>query len=375
MRAKKLSSTCFSFLMGGYSLADCFGGGPKLGRGRLMVELCLLRLLPPATAVATVDTLPLLGERPSDSAVWKLPLFLESDCREGLTLEPDEAVCVVKPAGSLTGRVGDLGLGLTNPVPAGEGCNGGGLFTDCALGVLDVEAFVLGVSTFSGCLENRSGVLAGSFGVDASAGLFGALLAVGDFADLPMVLLAEGTDKGFGATLAVVLALGLGVSSLPFAFSFSLPLLVPFAGSVTTLGAELASEDDGFSAAMSVPCFLNLRGELVDASPPTSCTVLEGEVMTGNPGSGTRGDSGIGWFWRLVIGAAFATASAKIFLFSCLAGGVGISVSPLSLRVIETLESWLSPRCSPILPSFSIAMKSVRTLESGRGDSLPITEL
>lgn len=34
--------------------------------------------------------------------------------------EPEEAVCAVSEAGSLTGRVGDLGLGLTNPVCGGD---------------------------------------------------------------------------------------------------------------------------------------------------------------------------------------------------------------------------------------------------------------
>jgi hypothetical protein len=77
---------------------------------------------------------------------------------------------------------------------------------------VDVEAFVLGVSTFSGCLGSRSGVLAGSFGVVVSAGLFGALFAVGDFAGFPAGLLAEGTERGFGAALTAVLVLGAGVS-------------------------------------------------------------------------------------------------------------------------------------------------------------------
>ena len=35
-------------------------------------------------------------------------------------LEPDEAVWAVKDAGSLTGRVGDFGLGLWNTVCGGE---------------------------------------------------------------------------------------------------------------------------------------------------------------------------------------------------------------------------------------------------------------
>lgn len=48
IRARKLSSTLSSFFVVGWSLADCLGGGPMLGRGRLAAELCLLGGLPAA---------------------------------------------------------------------------------------------------------------------------------------------------------------------------------------------------------------------------------------------------------------------------------------------------------------------------------------
>lgn len=35
-------------------------------------------------------------------------------------MDPEDAVCAVREAGSLTGRVGDLGLGLTKPVWGGD---------------------------------------------------------------------------------------------------------------------------------------------------------------------------------------------------------------------------------------------------------------
>jgi len=60
-----------------------------------MVELCLLRPLTPAVlvpAVATVETLPLLGGRPVFSAFWDEPLDLECDCLGWLSLEPEAAV-------------------------------------------------------------------------------------------------------------------------------------------------------------------------------------------------------------------------------------------------------------------------------------------
>jgi hypothetical protein len=143
---------------------------------------------------------------------------------------------------------------------------------------------------------------------------------------------------------------------------------------VATLGVALASGAAGFSAASS-PGLLKLRGVLDDASPAASLVFLEGEEGALESGFADRGDSGIGWFCRLDIVAACAVVSANIFLLSCLGADVDRSVSPLSLREVEMLESWLMPRCKPILPSFSIAMKSVRTLERGRGDSPPITEL
>jgi hypothetical protein len=98
-----------------------------------MVELCRLR---PRTGAALLDALPaveplaLLAGRPWASAGTVLPLARDKDWRGALTLEPDEAVCVVKPGGSLTGRVGDLTFGLTKPVLAGDDCSGGGFLID-----------------------------------------------------------------------------------------------------------------------------------------------------------------------------------------------------------------------------------------------------
>ncbi len=263
IRARKLSSTSFSFFVGGYSFAACFGGGPKLGRGRLMVELCLLRLLfaPGFVAeVVAVEALALLGERPTGSIVWMVPLARECDCRAALTLEPEAAVWVISPAGSRTGRVGDLGLGLTNPMPdEGDGWSGGGRLMDEDLAVLEDSVLALGVSVFSGCRELRSGVFVGILGVDVVAGLFGALLAVGDL-DLVVDLLAAGTVRGLGTGRDVALVFDFAAGS-PLAFPLSLPLLVPFTGSasVLTISVELLPEAVAFSAASSVPNFLGRR--------------------------------------------------------------------------------------------------------------------
>ena len=65
-----------------------------------------------------------LGDREralaSDELLGKLPDARLSDCLPvggaAESFEPEEAVWAVSDAGSLTGRVGDLGLGLTKPV-------------------------------------------------------------------------------------------------------------------------------------------------------------------------------------------------------------------------------------------------------------------
>lgn len=92
-------------------------------------------------------------------------------------------------------------------------------------------------------------------------------------------------------------------------------------------------------------------------------------------GESKRGDSGIGWSLRLVFASAspFLLSGDELGL-SCdvVLDRVGGSRSPLSFRVDPaTLESRLVSLCSPNRPSFSIAMKFVRILEIGLGDSVP----
>lgn len=186
-------------------------------------------------------------------------------------------------------------MGLTNPALAGEACNGGGRLTEDARGVVVAAALALGVSTFSACLDIRSGVLAGSLCVDVSAGLFGALITVGDFADFAAALLVEGTESGLGVVLVVVLVLGFETSCFPFAFSLPWSPSTPFACCATGFEAEGASEWTGFSVAASGAWLLSLRGEPVEASAAGAFVILAGEARPGASGSGNRGDSGIGW--------------------------------------------------------------------------------
>lgn len=79
----------------------------------------------------------------------------------------------------------------------------------------------------------------------------------------------------------------------------------------------------------------------------------------------------MGWLLRFVL-AGNLTASNGLEL-SVTAVAVVTLLSPLIFRVAEA-ESWLPSRCRPILPSFSIAMKLVRTLERGLGLSPGGTE-
>lgn len=80
-------------------------------------------------------------------------------------------------------------------------------------------ALVVSVLSFSGWRAVRSGVFAGRLGPAVVAGLLGAR-PTGDFDALPVVLLAEGTVRGFGANLAVVLLAG---GALCSTMAFPLP--------------------------------------------------------------------------------------------------------------------------------------------------------
>lgn len=62
MRARKPSSTCFSFLRAGFSGVVFLGGGPTLGRGRPMEEDFRL------SVEAAVEVLARLEERTRDCA-------------------------------------------------------------------------------------------------------------------------------------------------------------------------------------------------------------------------------------------------------------------------------------------------------------------
>src|SRR5687768_7720650 len=93
-----------------------------------------------------------------------------------------------------------------------------------------VAALGVSVLSFSGWRAVRSGVFVGRLGPAVVAGLLGARPTVGDLAAFAVVLLAEGTVRGFGASLAVVLLLG-GAFCSTMAFPLPFKVLVPFTGS------------------------------------------------------------------------------------------------------------------------------------------------
>lgn len=67
-----------------------------------------------------------LGDRDWIVLPGKVPEARLSDCLGAgggapASFDPEEAVWAVSDAGSLTGRVGDLGFGLTKPVWGGDG--------------------------------------------------------------------------------------------------------------------------------------------------------------------------------------------------------------------------------------------------------------
>lgn len=114
---------------------------------------------------------------------------------------------MVSPAGNLTGRVGDFGLGLTKPVEDGDISIAGGLLDDEAVVFVAVEAG-FGVDCFSGWEAFFSVALGGNLGVLGWAGLVGVFATVGDFAGGFVVDFVP-TEAGAGLD-AVLLALAAG---------------------------------------------------------------------------------------------------------------------------------------------------------------------
>jgi len=301
----------------------------------------------------------------------------------------------VRPAGSLTGRVGDLAFGLTKPVlPLRESSIVAGFLEVLAAGVgtgtvvaagavvffakslrLTLEIFLAGASvggfkmSFVGLFEVLGG--SGDLGVLTASGDLGALLAV--FA------VDTGAGLAFTGTSAFVVAgtaSGLGAGAVTTA----LAKLSPIPLDTTLLGARVAARSTGSPGCSFV---------FVSSSSVTLSGLALG-MMSGVLGAaGLRGgilSSGKDGFWGdsgrdRGVAARVDTGLDVIFLRAAAVSmngsdvgsergcGVVVPVSLLGVRLGFAIESVLIPRVRPNLPSFSTATNWVRILERGRGES------
>jgi hypothetical protein len=192
-------------------------------------------------------------------------------------------------------------------------------------------------------------------------------------------------EVAFGAALAVVTGFG-AAALLPLALlddvgslAGSLPLLSfpnPPLGKIEPLPvtADLSVGPPTAIFVFGSSTSILLSGFIGGASA-LELAAWAGSKFDICAGESKRGDSGIGCSLRLVFASAspFLPSGEECGLsYDVVLDSVGVSRSPLSFRVDPaTLESRLVSLCSPIRPSFSIAMKFVRILEIGLGDSVP----
>ena len=180
--------------------------------------------------------------------------------------------------GNLTGRVGDLGFGFTNPVPDGARLIGAG-FDAVALVVVEALVVVLLVVE-----EEPTAGLAGSFVV---AGL----VVKGDFEALVVVFAVE-----TGATV-----LEAGFAGPPLALAFVVAEAVPLAVPLRTLPApssKMVPPSRAADGSVGLPGSILVRGSSssVTLSGLALCsnggflTSFLGEIFTG---MSCLGDSGI----------------------------------------------------------------------------------
>lgn len=386
MRARKLSSTWRSCFTGGWSAARGRGGGPTEGRGRPTTEDCRRSLLagallgaelPPAARNAAAVVL---------ARLWGLPEPPIADAERVMvpgsrTFETDEAVGATSRSGRRTGRVGDLGLGFTKP-PVVMTAPGGGIFLDdvglfCVLPVAEVGGASGGTLFFSGVLPGvfvvEDGFALGTgfeTGFDV-VGDFVLVLLAGSVGDLVLVLLAGSVGFDF-------LGLRVGVGFRAWAcfwvagfvsgfFDASVSFEAPFCPLTPFVFASALSGSLATAFGFSSDCVAFPRAAAVSFEEPHLWSGAE--VVFGGAGSCCLGDSGIGCLVRSVLFVTRPISSANTLPFSGAAAGVSPPASLIGL--LETLDSPLGSRWRPIRPSFSTAMKDVRTFESGRGESDP----
>lgn len=275
----------------------------------------------------------------------RLPEARDSDCLGGGALLPsfeaEAVVGAVRRDGRLTGRVGDLGFGLTKPV--GDRSSAAGFLIDEAAGFV-----VVGAGFSAGFAVSLAGLL-GDF---ASRGDFAALEAV--LADV--VIGAAGLRAGLPAAAGVVFGLSFGSATplRPLDAPLTADLIVGSAGVSLVLLSSSSTILSGFGQGVISGVWL---------------LPLDGDCLAGED---WRGDSGIVSLARFVLNEATLVAmlSVNTSFFSDAGPGVVVSVSLLNLLLETDTESVLFCRWSPMRPSFSTAMKFVRTLDKGREEGV-----
>lgn len=183
-----------------------------------------------------------LGEREM------FPDARERDCRGGaaggelVVLEPEEAVCAVREAGSLIGRVGERGLGFWNPIPrsyAGALASTLGFAAAVAVEVLGGRLTRSVFEAWVGANEAGAGFFSGSFATTLlDSFLLGVVgvLGSGDFTDFDGDFLVAidvfAVDMGVGLVVLVAAGFSMTFSVVGFDVPFVCPVLFSSCGAI-----------------------------------------------------------------------------------------------------------------------------------------------
>lgn len=184
---------------------------------------------------------------------WALPVCAVSEGRDALPLAPEEAVCAMSDGGKLTGFVGDLTLGLTNPVPLELGLRGAGFFVaedDVTFVVVDDVGFVaIEVVSFFGAV--RAVVRAVALGAVVLVADVGVLTVAGDFAGT-VALIVGFVEIALGRTVVFFVAVEAadfeGAEAASVVFGFPLTVLVGTA--VAVVGSPGRRDLEGCSSSI-----------------------------------------------------------------------------------------------------------------------------
>ena len=282
--------------------------------------------------------------------------------------DPEEAVWAVSDAGSLTGRVGDLGFGLTKPVCGGDAW----ILVLAGRAVVDGWAVDFEVWLVAAAAAAAAAAVAGFLVALLSAAFEDASLkwpgVVGVLGIASFTFLGDalGATDVFAVDIAAGRVIVLSVVGLSDAFArvavFELPFVLPF--EVLGLAALPVIAAAAFFASSSP-----LAGLGVPRLPAPSCLSTSAEGVS-------RAFSGMMSSTTTLFLRAMNSSVIDSFLCASTPDSSCSSVLKLSLRFARLGSPLLSRfgNWSPIWPLFSTITKLVRILEMGRGDvlSLPV---